>query len=93
MAGPHQRQCIADLLLQLLAMGVRIVHHQDIQQFQVQPFEHLLKCGIAPENMDVDVNGMDRRERAKGSFVRDGFCRCTLRSGRLSGGGQGDRET
>lgn len=37
MAGPHQRQCIADLLLQLLAMGVRIVHHQDIQQFQVQP--------------------------------------------------------
>lgn len=33
----------------LLAIGERVIHHEDIQQFQVPAFEHLLKCGIGLE--------------------------------------------
>jgi len=62
MAGLHQRLCVIDLPLQILALRVRVVRHQDVQQFQVQPFEHLLKCGIGLENVNVDINGMDRCE-------------------------------
>ena len=92
-ARPHERQRIVDLRLQLFAMGVCIVHHQDIQQFQVQTFEHVLKRGVGLENMNVNINGTDRCERAQARFVINGFCRSTRTSGRLRRGGQGNRET
>jgi hypothetical protein len=56
-----------------MPLGKRIVHHEDIQQFYVQPFEHLLKYGIGLEDMNVDINGMDRCERKESPFFVGGF--------------------
>ena len=92
-AGSNQRLCIVDLLLQVFAMGVRVVRHKDIHQFQVQPLDHLLKRGIGLEYMNVHINGMDRRERVESAFFISELFRSRRRSGRLSGGREGDRET
>jgi hypothetical protein len=55
-------------------MGVRVVHHKNIHKLQIQPFEHLLKCRIGLEDMNVDIDGMNRSERAKRHFVIGRFC-------------------
>src|SRR5579862_8327533 len=91
-ARPDECQCLINLRLQPLAIRNSVVHHKDIQQFQVQLFDHLLKRGIFLEDMNVNINGMDRCERTQSTFFA-GRRWSRRGSWRLSRGRQSDRET
>jgi hypothetical protein len=81
MAAPHQRKSFVDLRLQLLAIRQRVIHHQNVLDFQVQTFKHLLKCGIGLKYMNMDVDRMNGSEGVESHLFRGRIV--------LAGGGRG----
>ena len=39
-AGAYKRPCILDLRPQFLTVRQRVIHDEDVEQFQIQSFEH-----------------------------------------------------
>ena len=65
----HESERIGDLRLKLFAIRERVVHDQDVQQFQVKPFKHCRKRGAAFEHVDVGIDRMKRGKSLQCLFV------------------------
>ncbi len=70
LARSHQFPGVLDLGLKLFAVRQRVIHHEDIHQFQIQLLHHRLEGGIGFEYVDVHVNWTQSRQRFQRSWFQ-----------------------
>src|SRR5215471_10319954 len=75
----HEGERVVDLSWQFLARRFGVIHHKNVEQFQVEPFEHSLKRWIILKDVHVCIDRMKLGEGSQSLRVDFPWCRLVLR--------------